>query len=409
MRLTYRHTLVASYLGYITQAIVVNLSSLLFVIFQRDFLISTEQIALLISFNFMTQIATDYVASRVVDKVGFRFPVIMAHVMAALGLVLLAVLPGMMGSYPALLIATFFMAVGGGMTEVLISPIVEALPGDEKAGAMSLLHSFYCWGLVGVVLISTGFFALFGQANWRFLPVIWALIPVFNTFFFARVPLKPLIADGKRQSTRSLFAKRAFWLLLLIMICAGAAEQAMSQWASLFAETALGVPKAMGDLLGPCAFAVMMGIARTYYGFMGGRVRLRRVMGLSAMLAIVSYLITVFSAMPIFSLLGCAMTGLAVGLMWPGTLSLSAAQFPLGGGAMFGILALAGDIGCTIGPGLVGEIAGAVERGALKNVAQALLGAGEQNALKLGLLFAAVFPILLLAGIALISRQARTK
>lgn len=407
MRLTYRHTLLASYLGYITQAIVINLSPLLFVTFQQSFGVSIERIALLISFNFIVQIATDYLASRLVDRIGLRVPVVLAHVVAVLGLVLLAVLPGPVAPYPALLIATLFLGVGGGLTEVLISPIVEALPGEEKAGAMSLLHSFYSWGLVCVVLLSTGFFALFGRTAWRFLPIMWALVPFVNIFLFAKVPLRPLVAEHERQRARTLFAQPIFWLLLLMMVCGGAAEQAMSQWASLFAEVGLGVPKAMGDLLGPCAFAAMMGLARVYYGFMGGKLRLRRAMGLSAALCVVGYLIAVFSPWPLLSLVGCALTGLAVGLMWPGSLSLSAAAFPLGGTAMFGIMALAGDLGCTVGPMLVGRVSGLVERGGLARAAAWFQGTGAEAGLKLGLLFSIAFPIVMIVAIAALGRRAR--
>ena len=402
MKYTYKHTLYASYLGYITQAIVINLTSLLFIIFETDFMLTKGQIGFLISFNFCVQIATDFVAARVIDHVGFRKPVVAAHIFASVGLILLAILPGIMQPYAGLLIAVFFMAIGGGLTEVLISPIVEALPGEEKASAMSLLHSFYSWGLMAVVLLSTAYFAVFGLNNWRVLPVLWAIIPAYNIYLFAKVPLRNLVEESHRQKMSELFKRFSFWLVLILMVCSGAAEQAMSQWSSLFAEVGLNIPKAMGDLLGPCMFALLMGIGRTWYGIYGAKVNLSRAMFLSAGLGIVSYLTVVFSSSPVFSLIGCAVTGLAVALMWPGMLSLSAKTFPRGGSAMFALLALAGDLGCSIGPGIVGLVADGVERGGLANLAVAWFpgAAIEQVGLRFGLLAAIVFPLILLLGIA---------
>ncbi|MEG1262655.1 MAG: MFS transporter [Clostridia bacterium] len=400
MRYTYRHTLNASYLGYITQAIVNNLSPLLFVIFKTEFGLSIEQIGLLISINFAIQIVTDLVSTRFIDRVGFRVPAVVAHVLAAIGLVLLGVLPGLMPPYLGLLVATLFTAVGGGLTEVLISPIVEALPGDEKASAMSFLHSFYSWGQVSVVLVTTAFFALFGSGSWRILPIVWALVPAFNTYLFAKVPLCALVADGEREPIGRLFKTSAFWLLLILMVCSGAAEQAMAQWSSLFAEMGLGVSKSTGDLLGPCLFAVLMGVARTFYGVKGSKIRLKPALVACAALAITSYALAVLSGSPILSLVGCAMTGLAVGLLWPGVFSLSSKRFPAGGATMFAILALAGDLGCSIGPGLVGLVSSVASSGAIP-LATKLFGAQDmlRTGLHMGLMSAMLFPILLLIGL----------
>ena len=408
MRFTFKHTIYASYLGYITQAIVVNLAPLLFATFQSQFGISLERIGLIISVNFGVQILVDLAAARFIDKTGYRIPVVAAHVFAATGLALMGVLPFVMNNaYAGLLIATVLMAVGGGLIEVLISPIVEASPGEEKAAAMSLLHSFYSWGQVGVVLLSTLYFVTAGHDAWRFLPIVWAVVPVFNIYLFSRVPLNVLAGEGGgRAPLGKLFSSGVFWVLLILMVSSGAAEQAMAQWSSLFAEIGLNVDKTVGDLLGPCAFAALMGVARLFYGVKGSRINLSAALLLSAGLCIFSYLTAVFAPWPLLSLVGCALCGLSVGIMWPGTLSLSARSYPQGGTAMFAILALAGDVGCSSGPGIVGWISSAVENGAL-GVIGGLFKTGEftQAGLKSGLLFAIVFPALMLLGVIYLKRR----
>ena len=404
--MTYKHTLYASYLGYVTQAIVNNLPPLLFIVFNKDFGIPLEKIGLLIALNFGVQIATDLVCARLLDRIGYRIAAVIAHALGALGLVLLGILPRVMDPYLGLVIATVLTAVGGGMIEVLISPIVESLPGDKKAAAMSLLHSFYCWGQMAVVLLSTVYFTTAGLRNWPWLTALWALIPFLNMFFFMKVPLCALVEDGEGMRLRDLFARGAFWLLLLMMVCAGASEQAMAQWASLFAELGLGVTKTMGDLLGPCAFAVLMGGARVYFGSKGSHLPLERILMGSAALCVFSYFLAVFSPWPILSLVGCALTGLSVGSMWPATISLSARSFPKVGTAMFAMLAVAGDIGCSTGPSLVGFISSRAEQG-LRWV-QTLFQGGEQAALKAGLLLAVVFPLVMVLA-AVLAKAARRK
>lgn len=397
MHLTYRHTKYASYIGYITQAIVNNLAPLLFYTFNTAFNISLEKIGLLVSINFGVQLVVDLISVKYIDRIGYRVGAVSAHVFATLGLVALGVLPVIMANmYAALLIATTLNAIGGGLTEVLISPIIESLPGDEKASAMSLLHSFYCWGHMAVVLLSSAFFMTAGIDNWRWLPVLWAVVPFLNAFFFAKVPLRVLVEEAERVPVRKLFSSGIFWLFLVLMICAGASEQAMSQWTSLFAQTGLKVPKLMGDLLGPCMFAAMMGIARLLYGILGSKLNVRRGLGLSAGLCVLSYLIAVLAPWPLLSLAGCALCGFSVGLMWPGTFSLAARHYAAGGTAMFALLAFAGDVGCSIGPGVVGVVSGWFE--ALRTMSEAL---------KLGLGVAIVFPILMLIGVILLGKAAK--
>ena len=403
MKYTYRHTLYASYLGYITQAIINNLAPLLFVTFQKEFHISLEQIGLLISFNFAVQIATDLAAVKYVDKIGYRKAAVIAHVLSFSGIVALAVFPFLfLNPYLGLISAMFISAVGGGLLEVLISPIVESLPGEEKASAMSLLHSFYCWGHVAVVILSTAWFLLLGMDRWFFLPFFWAVIPLLNTFLFAKVPMRVLVEEEKRVPLRKLFTRKFFWLFFVLMVCSGASEQSMSQWASLFAETGLGVSKTLGDLLGPCAFAILMGSVRTFYGIKGAGINLEKMLAFSSILCVVCYLTVVFSPIPLISLAACALCGFSVGLMWPGTFSLSAKHFPQGGTAMFAILALAGDLGCSSGPGLVGLISNTVQN---KKISLFTWMDLTEGGLKTGLLVAVVFPVLMWAGVSLLKKK----
>ena len=383
MTRNFKHTIYASYIGYIVQAIVNNLAPLLFLTFQRQYDISIEKIGLLITINFGVQLAVDMLSAKYVDKIGYKKAIMAAHLFAAAGLIGLGILPEVLpDAYVGLVAAICLYAVGGGLIEVLISPIVEACPTEDKVGNMSLLHSFYCWGLVGVILLSTLFFRFVGIGHWRILPVLWALVPIFNFFYFSRVPINQLVEKDEAETAGKMMRTKIFWIFIVMMICAGASEQAMSQWASAFAEMGLHVDKTTGDLLGPCMFAVLMGVARTFYGKVSGKIRLTVFMSASAVLCVFSYLLAVFSPIPVLSLAGCALTGLSVGLMWPGTFSLAAERCPKGGTVMFAFFALAGDLGCAGGPGLVGLLSGT--------------GSGG---LKSGLLFAVIFPIVLLGSV----------
>jgi len=398
LRQDYQGTINACYLGYITQAIVVNLAPLLFVTFQREFSISLERIGLLVSVNFGVQIFTDLAAAPWIDRTGHRAPVVLAHALASIGLLLMGLLPRMLpDAYLGLCIATVVMAVGGGLIEVLISPIVESCPHEHKASQMSLLHSFYCWGQVLVVAASTAYLVTAGERDWIYLPMIWALIPSVNCFFFARVPLMKLVDEHERTPLSKLFSTGVFYALLLMMVASGAAELAVAQWASLFAEEGLGVSKAIGNLLGPCAFAMLMGLARLFYGVKGSRINLNMALSASAVLCVASYLVAVFAPWPLVSLIACAVTGLSVAMMWPGTLSLSSRTYPTGGSAMFAMLALAGDVGGTVGPGLVGILSARVVNGSLSGMLPWFPGEGVVEAgLKTGLLLSIVFPLSLL-------------
>ena len=384
----YKKTLAACYLGFVTQAIAANFAPLLFLTFQNTYGISLEKIALIPVVFYLTQLLIDLGATKFADKIGYRICVVTSQAVSAAGLVLLAFLPEVLPMpFLGILIAVVFYAIGSGLVEVLVSPIVEACPFENKDGMMSLLHSFYCWGAVGVILGSTLFFAVFGTGNWRILSLIWALVPLVNIFQFLTCPIERLVEDGESLPLRRLFRMPLMWIMILLMICSGASEATMAQWASAFTESALGVSKTVGDLAGPCLFAVFMGISRMLYGKMSGRLNLAKTMLQSGLLCVACYLLASLSPLHILGLAGCALCGFSVGIMWPGTISLSSQKCPQGGTAMFAFLALAGDFGGTVSPAMVGsfsELAG--------------------GSLKIGLLAATVFPILLVVGILILNR-----
>lgn len=390
MKDKYQKTMYACFAGYIVQAIVNNFAPLLFLTFESTYQIPLSQITMLITFNFGIQLLVDLLSAKFVDRIGYRVAIVLAHVFAAAGLVGLVILPDLFpNAFAGLLVAVAIYAVGGGLIEVLISPILESCPSDNKETAMSLLHSFYCWGHVGVVLISTIFFHFFGVGSWKILALLWAVLPIVNGVVFCKAPIAPLLEEGETgMSIRQLCANRVFWILMLMMMCAGASEQAVSQWASTFAEQGLGISKTAGDLAGPMSFAFLMGSARTFYGKCGERIDLDRFMLGSSVLCMISYLCISLSPSPVFSLLGCSICGLSVGIMWTGTFSKAAASLRTGGTAMFALLALAGDVGCSGGPTLVGFVSGIAS-----------------DNLKKGILAGIVFPILLIAGILLLKKQ----
>lgn len=393
-KLSYNHTMYASFIGYVVQAIVNNFVPLLFVTFEESFNISISKITFLVTFNFGLQLIVDLLSTTFVDRIGYKVSVIIAHFMSALGLILLTILPNVFNdAFIGLLISVMVYAIGGGLLEVLVSPIVEACPTDNKQTAMSLLHSFYCWGCVGVVLISTIFFGIFGISNWRILTIVWAIVPILNGLYFSQVPIAKLIDDDQKTlSFKELFSNNIFWIMLLLMVCSGASEQAVSQWASTFAEKGLGVTKTIGDLTGPMFFSILMGTSRAIFGKFGDRLDLKKSMCISGILCVISYLLISLSPWAVVSLIGCGICGFSVGIMWPGTFSLSSESIRGGGTMMFALLALAGDVGCSGGPTFVGLISGLFN-----------------DNLKIGILMAIVFPILLILGLLLIKKNINIK
>ena len=379
----YKKTLLACYLGFITQAITANFAPLLFLTFHNDYQIPLGTIALISSVFFFSQLVVDLFCAKFVDKIGYRKCIVASEVFSAVGLIGLTVLPELFESpFVGIIISVVLYAIGSGLIEVLVSPIVEACPFENKESVMSLLHSFYCWGSLGVVLISSLFFTVFGIENWRWIARIWALIPIYNIYNFMTCPIEHLVEDGEGLGIRKLFSVPLFWVSVILMVCAGASELSMAQWASAYVESALGLSKAVGDMAGPCLFALAMGICRVFYGKFGEHLDLYKYMLVSGALCVVCYLMAALSCSPAVGLIGCVLCGAAVGIMWPGTISISAATIPKGGTAMFALLAMAGDLGGTIGPALVGKIAQT-----------------NGDDLQRGLLFGMIFPIVLILSI----------
>lgn len=388
MQKNYKKTLIACYLGFVTQAISANFAPLLFLTFKETYGISLEKIALIPFVFYFTQLLIDFAATKFADKIGYRTCVVISQLLSSLGLILMAILPEIVPvPFIGILISVVFYAIGSGLIEVLVSPIVEACPFENKDGIMSLVHSFFCWGSMGVVLGSTVFFALFGIENWKIITYIWALVPLYNAFNFINCPIERLVEDGKSMSIRQLLGVPVFWLMIILMICAGASEATMTQWTSAFTESALGVSKIIGDLAGPCMFAMFMGISRMLYGKMSKKLDLTKTMLLCAMLCVFCYLLASLSASSVLGLAGCALCGLAVGIMWPGTISISSQKCPRGGTAMFAFLALAGDLGAAVSPTMVGKFSE--------------MSGGN---LKVGLFIATLFPIILVVGLIVLNK-----
>ena len=386
----YGNTILVCCGGYIVQAIVNNFAPLLFITFRNTYNISLDKIAILVSFNFGIQLLTDLFASKIIPKIGYRISVVASDIFSVLGLLGLSVLPEIFSNhYMGLLISVGLYAVGGGLMEVVVSPIVEACPTEKKSSTMSLLHSFYCWGHIAVVILSTLFFKVFGIENWRIMALLWSVVPAVNGICFLFVPIRSLEDEAEGISIRKLVSLKTFWLMMLLMLCSGASELAISQWTSAFAEAGLGVSKTTGDLVGVCLFAVLMGLSRVLYSFYSEKIKLKNFMMASGILCVISYLTASLSSSPAVSLLGCAVCGLSVGIMWPGTYSIASKRIKGGGTVMFAFLALGGDLGCSAGPALVGYVSQAFN-----------------DNLKLGILAAAIFPLLLIFGLMLCRKKA---
>lgn len=388
LRKSFKATIGASCIGYFTQAVLINFAPLLFITFQKEFGLSIAQLSVLIATNFATELIIDFLGTKYVSKIGYRRSVIIAQALSVMGLVMIPMLPKLLPhKFLALEIAMIFCGLGGGLIEVLISPIVEACPTKKKSAIMSVLHSFYCWGQMGVVLLSTLYFRTVGIENWEYLSLIWAIIPAVDLVLFCFVPINTLVDESEESSFGDLIKQKLFWVFLVMMLCAGATELSMSQWASAFAEAGLGVEKWIGDLLGPCLFAVCMGGARVFYATHSDKIGLKKGILISAFICIFSYLVAIFSPIPIISLLGCALCGVGSGMLWPGTYSIATNRMPKGGVPMFGLLALAGDLGCLSGPYLTG-----------------MMSTAFGGNLKMGFLCSLVFPVTLVIMVLILMR-----
>ncbi len=391
----YKKTIFACYRAGITQGIIVNLMPLFFIIFQNSYGVSFVMLGNLVLLNFVTQLSIDAVSIKFVEKIGYRVAAVLAHSFATVGLVLLGILPMVCPIIPSLFISTVIFSIGGGFIEVVTSPIVESVPGDEKEQAMSILHSFYCWGVVAVILITTSLLHIIGQSRWMLLPILWAILPAYNTVAFLKVPIIPPPSAKERTPLKELFSSKIFLVILILMLCSGASELCISQWASLFSEKALGISKTLGDILGPCFFAVTMGVGRLLYGIYGQKINLIKAELFCSVLCIISYIMCCTTSSSVISFIGFALCGFSVSIMWPGMISYAAGIFKSGGAALFALLALSGDIGCSLGPWVVGA------------VSELVISLGEVSALKIGIFAGMIFPIIMLVGALYLQRKSK--
>ena len=378
MKFTYKHTVLTCYIAYISSACANNLASLLFIIFQDDFGLSTVQLATIVSLNFLTQIAVDFLGAKYIDKVGYRATAVIASGFLIMGIAGLGALPKLTdNTFIALCIASLIYAIGSALYEVIISPIIEALPGEHKEKAMSILHSFYCWGHLGVVILSTAFLVVLPQI-WFVLPILWSIVPLVALFMFTKIPIKTLNDNAPSMKIGKLFSTKLFWLFIILMVCGGAAEMTMAQWASLFGESELGLSKLMSNLLGPCFFALMMALTRTIYGKYSEKMPLVQILAIASAITVIGYLMVAFVPNPYIALIGCGIVGIGVALYWPGTLSVAAKALPMGGASMFALLALFGDVGCSVGPQLT-----------------AFVSESFGNNMKIGFIATLIFPVII--------------
>lgn len=392
--ISYKSTIYACYLGHFVLAAVVNATPIVFLTLMGKYDLSFEQMGRLVLVNFSTQVATDLIFSRFVDRYGIRVFVVSAQLLAFSGLILFGLSPCLFANaYTGFTVATIVFSCGGGLLELLLSPIVNAIPTDEKASAMSLLHAFYAWGQVTVVLGSSLLLAVFGRDRWYLTMIFWSLLPLVNAFLFLGVPLAPMVAQEHRTKTRSILKNKYFIVCLAVIMAGGAAELSMAQWASSFLEAAMGIPKIVGDYMGVGVFALAIGIGRTWYAKMGDRADIYKAMFAGAALCLVCFLTVVVSPFPMLSLVACALSGFGVSLLWPGSIVIATRKFPLAGTSMFAILAAAGDIGASLGPWLVGLTADKTP--AILNAAQ--ISVSGNPGLRMGFLVAVLFPIAILA------------
>ena len=391
---SYKSTIAACYIGSFVQAIIVNTTPILFIPLREQFGLTFQQMGLLVLINFISQVGCDILFSNAIDKYGFRRFVVAAHGLAVVGLVLFAASPLLFDRpFAGFVTATIIFSGSGGLLELLLSPIVNAIPTDEKAGAMSVLHSFYSWGQAAVILLTTVLLFVFGRAWWQWIILIWTLVPLFNFFFLMRVPFAPNVPEEQRQGMDKILLKPFFIAALATILCGAAAELCISQWASAYLEEAMRLPKVVGDVGGVCLFAVMMGVGRLFYGMYGKKINVSLMMLIGTVGAAACYITVALSGTAVLSLLACGLCGLCVSLLWPGTLVVASEHYPLAGAWMFAILA-AGDIGASAGPWLMGVVAEQAHR---LPFLSGLLTQGmspDQLGLRAAMLVSALFPII---------------
>lgn len=387
MKSKYTVTKITCYIGYVVQAVINNFLPILFIVFQDIYGLGYEKLARLIAVNFITQIITDFLTPKIVNKIGYRKAIILCQAAATTGLLMLGILPRFVSNvYPVIIFSIIVYAFGSGLIEVLFSPVIEHLPIDNKSGNMSLLHSFYCWGQAFTIIVTTALVSFFGYKGWANIPLVWAVLPFIDMLLFIKAPIVEPKEDEKEQGFKELFKNRKFKLYMLMMLCAGASEIAMAEWASMFAQQSLGVSKVIGDLTGPCLFAIFMGLGRIWYAAVSNKISFTKAIIVLNSICAVCYLGVAFCKISVLALVFCAVCGFTVSISWPGIYSLGAETFPKGNAVMYSTFALCGDMGCCLGPWVLGFVA-------------------EFFGLNAGFAVATVFPITMVATALLVNKK----
>lgn len=396
---SYQLTTISCFVGIFCQAVSSNITAILFIPLMTLYGLSYVHLGLLVGINFTTQVLVDIIASRLVDRYGFRVFVLPSDILAVIGLVLFGLTPVLFDNIlTGLVFSTIIFSASCGLQEVMLSPIVNAIPHNDKGPAMALMHSFYAWGQVATIIITTLFLFFFGIENWQVIVFLWALVPLVNFFMFLAAPFPGVIHENQRMTMRDLILK-PFYLVALLAIMGGAAtELVMNQWSSTFSEKVLELPKVTGDILGMCGFAVFLGLGRVLYGRYGSKINMNNVLVGSAAAAVVCYIAVAISPLPAISLAACAVCGLAASLLWPGTLVITAEKYPLAGAWIFAILAAAGDIGAASGPFAAGVITDLTRQmPSILQFAASLQLLPDQFAIRIAILLSAIFPLFTLA------------
>ena len=392
MTQNYKITKYTCYLFYVLQGTLLNLTPLLFVPLMEQYGLSYMKLGALASVNFATQLIVDIVLSKLTDKHRYRISLRLSASAAFIGYMIFAWAPGRLGDpYTWLLIGTVVYSIGAGLMEITISPLIHALPDKAKGKSMAILHSFYAWGVVLTVIVSTSVLAIIGRDKWNFIVTGWLIVPVIGFILSCIMPV-PKPESGENERTAGSFRiliKPAFILFLAMIFFGSCAEAVMTQWSSAFLERAVGLDKLIGDIAGMSMFALMLGLCRMASAALDKKISLSTYMMLGTIGAVICYIIVSVSNVAAVSLIFCALTGFMVGMLWPGTLVLAADAFPKAGAWLFAYLAVAGDLGGVFGPWITGAIA-------------------DRSGLNAGLGAAAIFPVIGLICMIIYKRRTRS-
>ena len=398
MQTNYKRVKYACYTTNVSMSVVANLSPILFLTFHNLYGISYSLLGSLVLINFIAQLLIDLIFSFFSHKFNIPLAVKITPLLTLVGLFLYAVCPLAFPqyAYAGLVVGTLVFSVSGGLAEVLISPVIAAIPSDDPDREMSKLHSVYAWGVVPVILISTLFLYVFGSQSWHWLALLYMLVPLVAFLLFTKAQIPQMETPEKVSGALSFLKNKGLWLCVGAIFLGGASECIMAQWSSGYIEQALGIPKVWGDIFGVAVFSVMLGMGRTLYAKKGKKIE--NVLFLGSIGATICYLLAAICNMPLIGLVACAFTGLCVSMLWPGSLIVASDRFPQGGVFIFAMMAAGGDLGASVGPQLIGVITDfAIANPTIVSFAEGMNLAPEQMGMKLGMLVGMLFPLTAIA------------